>query len=163
LVIAEAISIVELSLLRYSRDVNDVAYIEEPEAHLYPEAQKEVTEMVTRVFNEFNGNIQIVITTHSPYILTSFNNLIHANIVKEKIGDNSKQKNRIKNIIGDEKNIINYKDVSAFAMQYKKNGNMIKSIMDTETNLINAKEIDDVSYELVKDFDKLSKLEDSEI
>ena len=160
----EAISILELSLLRYSENAhNDVAYIEEPEAHLHPSAQKRVTEIIAQVFNEFNGNMQIVITTHSPYILTSFNNLICAGTVKEKIG-NDKQKNKdLKKIIGDEKNIINCKDVFAFNMLYKKNGYTVEKIMDKETGLINAEKIDKISDELAKTFDKLLELEDGGI
>ncbi len=50
--------------------------IEEPEAHLYPEAQKEIIELISLLSN-INNN-QIIVTTHSPYILSSLNNLLFA-------------------------------------------------------------------------------------
>lgn len=50
--------------------------IEEPEAHLFPDAQKEVVEFIAFVFNEINCDF--VITTHSPYVLASINNLLYA-------------------------------------------------------------------------------------
>ncbi|MCU0451296.1 MAG: ATP-binding protein, partial [Bernardetiaceae bacterium] len=53
-------------------------YIEEPEAHLFPSAQKNITQMLARVFNQLYPRLQIFITTHSPYLLASFNNLLEA-------------------------------------------------------------------------------------
>ena len=54
-------------------------YIEEPEAHLFPTAQKRIVQLLARTFNNTNSNFQIIVTTHSPYILSSFNNLIYEN------------------------------------------------------------------------------------
>ncbi|MCL2311657.1 MAG: ATP-binding protein [Firmicutes bacterium] len=154
----EAISLVELSLLSHSDTANDTVYIEEPEAHLYPKTQKIITEMIARVFNEFGGNMQIVITTHSPYILTSLNNLMYAGTVEEKILNSIKKKKELYEIV-DKKSIIKPEYVNAYFMQEGKNGNTIKSIIDEETKLINAEEIDDVSFDLADKFDKLSELE----
>ena len=50
--------------------------IEEPEAHLFPVAQKQIIDLVS-LFANHNKN-QILLTTHSPYILSSFNNLLYA-------------------------------------------------------------------------------------
>lgn len=49
--------------------------LEEPEAHLYPEAQKNIVEMLALISNK---NCDIFMTTHSPYILGALNNLIYA-------------------------------------------------------------------------------------
>lgn len=49
--------------------------IEEPESHLFPNAQKALVELISLVKN---GRNQITITTHSPYILGSINNLLYA-------------------------------------------------------------------------------------
>mgnify|MGYP006206212493 CR=1 FL=1 len=48
--------------------------IEEPEAHLFPVAQKHLIELLAIMVNRNEDN-QLIITTHSPYILSSFNNL----------------------------------------------------------------------------------------
>ncbi len=56
--------------------------IEEPEAHLFPEAQKEISALIALLSNMKQS--QITITTHSPYILASINNLILAHKVGKK-------------------------------------------------------------------------------
>ncbi|MEZ4657994.1 MAG: AAA family ATPase [Caldilineaceae bacterium] len=50
--------------------------IEEPEAHLYPLAQKQLMEVLALVLNSTDS--QFIITTHSPYILSIVNNLLFA-------------------------------------------------------------------------------------
>lgn len=54
--------------------------IEEPEAHLFSVAQRDVVELVAIVLNETKS--KAIITTHSPYILTSANVLLYANKVE---------------------------------------------------------------------------------
>ena len=55
--------------------------IEEPEAHLYPDAQKRIAEAIGLF--EGAGN-QVFVTTHSPYILGQFNNMLYAGELQEK-------------------------------------------------------------------------------
>ena len=47
-------------------------FIEEPEAHLFPEAQCEVMNLISLLSHNFDS--QFFITTHSPYLLTILNN-----------------------------------------------------------------------------------------
>ncbi len=54
--------------------------IEEPEAHLFPIAQKQLVEMLVYMRN-MNTSNQLIITTHSPYILAVMNNLLFASRV----------------------------------------------------------------------------------
>lgn len=51
-------------------------YIEEPEAHIFPTAQKHIVELIATVFNSKSDGLQFFITTHSPYILTATNKRI---------------------------------------------------------------------------------------
>ncbi|MBF0473444.1 MAG: AAA family ATPase, partial [Nitrospirae bacterium] len=68
------------------RKLGYTLYIEEPEAHLFPTSQKHIVELISSVFNISNKPpLQFFITTHSPYILTSFNNLIQAGILQSKL------------------------------------------------------------------------------
>jgi predicted ATPase len=53
-------------------------YIEEPEAHLFPFAQRDIVNLISLSFNRSVVPSQFILTTHSPYILTAFNNNIHA-------------------------------------------------------------------------------------
>lgn len=58
--------------------------IEEPEAHLYPDAQKAITEALGIFGHERN---QVMMTTHSPYILGELNNLLFANTIPNELRD----------------------------------------------------------------------------
>ena len=52
--------------------------LEEPEAHLYPDAQKDISEILALMSNQ---SCELLITTHSQYILGAVNNIIYANDV----------------------------------------------------------------------------------
>ena len=58
--------------------------VEEPEAHLYPDAQKAITELLALFANAGNS---VLITTHSPYILGAVNNLLYADKVSAERGE----------------------------------------------------------------------------
>jgi energy-coupling factor transporter ATP-binding protein EcfA2 len=62
-------------LLKSKFDVFRV--IEEPEAHLFPTAQKQLIELLVFLANA-QPESQVIITTHSPYVLTSVNNMLMA-------------------------------------------------------------------------------------
>lgn len=117
-------------------------YIEEPEAHIFPSTQKE---FVYQLVEMLNGEMEhsCFISTHSPYVLTSLNNLILA-------GETLAEKGDIKGVF-DKCQTLRYSDVAAFSM---KDG-IASDIMDSEYHLISAEAIDDASAEIGADFDKL--------
>ena len=106
--------------------------IEEPEAHLYPIAQKDITNLITLLSN-ISGN-QVIITTHSPYILSSVNNLMFANQMGTK---NSSVASKIIN----KKLWLASEKVAAY---YVESGE-IRDIIDYDINLIKSEEIDSAS------------------
>lgn len=53
-------------------------YIEEPEAHLFPDAQAGVLEILVSLLRKPESRSQTVLTTHSPYLLAKANNLLLA-------------------------------------------------------------------------------------
>ena len=63
---------------------NEVIFrvIEEPEAHLHPIAQKHLMHIIALMRNHIDS--QIVITTHSPYLLAVLKNLLTAGQLSEK-------------------------------------------------------------------------------
>jgi AAA15 family ATPase/GTPase len=126
-------------------------YIEEPEAHLFPTAQKKIIQLLARAFNSKNGNFQIIVTTHSPYILSSFNNLLEAGKI---IRDEPNKKDKVSEVIP-ELEILNPNDLIAYSVF---NGQK-KILIDDETNLISQNILDSVSDDLAIDFGKLLDIE----
>jgi len=122
-------------------------FIEEPEAHLFPVSQKFIIELVGLLYNNSQN---VVITTHSPYILTALNNLFLAYDVKEEKGSD------VVNEIIDEEFCLNFDDVSAYTI----NNGKLKSIVDIEERLIGVNIIDSVSEEFNNVFDKLLSLQE---
>lgn len=53
-------------------------YIEEPEAHLFPTAQSKLVEILAALCNQRTTPVQMLLTTHSPYVVAKLNNLIKA-------------------------------------------------------------------------------------
>ena len=89
-------------------------------------------------------------STHSPYILTSINNLL---LASQLIKQDKNLKEKVGEIIRDDFLL----DVSHLEAYLISDG-AAKSIIDTETGLINADEIDGVSVSLAQEFDKLLDL-----
>ncbi len=130
-----------------------VLYIEEPEAHLFPNAQRNVIRILARIFNSQKQKFQYFITTHSPYILSSYNNLMYAGYIEEKIDE--KEKKELYNII-DKKEILSPSIVSAFSINSGKE--FIKAI-NSETQLIDQNILDKVSEKISLEFGRLMELD----
>jgi len=137
-----------LTLIGFSGEGATI-YIEEPEAHLFPSAQKKMVELIATVYNNSRNQLQFIITTHSPYILTSINNLLNAGLLKEQ-GVNERKLYKIV----PKHEIITPREVNAFAMKDGKALNLI----DSETGLISADLLDQVSEEISIQFDELLDL-----
>jgi len=73
----EVLRMLQDFLLGLIENQNLFRIIEEPESHLFPLAQQTIIELCAFVNNQ-NPNNQIIITTHSPYILSVINNLLFA-------------------------------------------------------------------------------------
>jgi len=125
--------------------------VEEPEAHLYPTTQNQVVDFLANAYNESNKNLKFFITTHSPYILTSLNNLIQAHNTFLKQPD---KENEISKVIDKDK-WVDFENVSVY---YLENGKC-QSVLDDEDRLINATFIDKVSDDIGKKFNKLIDIE----
>lgn len=135
--------VLTIEILKKSR----VSYvIEEPEAHLFPEAQKDITYLISLLANQA-GN-QVIITTHSHYILGALNILINAH----RIGQTNPE--AVENIIPREL----WVDKSRIFAGFLENGE-IKNIYDDEAEMIKIQQLNAVAGEINKDFDRLLDLE----
>ncbi|QEI42271.1 hypothetical protein BMF77_02878 [Dolichospermum sp. UHCC 0315A] len=141
-----------LLIFRYILDKTSVFMVfEEPEAHLYPETQSDMVELIGLLANVYNN--QVIITTHSPYILSSFNNLLYAyQVGKNKIGD---EREAVESIVNS-KSWIDPNRISAYFIS--ENG--YESIIDEELKLIQAEKIDSASSIINDRFNDLFNLDE---
>lgn len=123
--------------------------IEEPELNLFPETQNKLVQH----FIEKGNNNQILLTTHSPYILTSLNNMMYA----WQIGQNHSEE---VGVIMEKKYWINPEDVSAYMML---SDGTCENILDRKEGMIDAEKIDGISGELNKQFDQLIEIEHNDL
>lgn len=125
-------------------------FIEEPEANLFPEKQKQIAYYLASLQKTKNAP-ELILSTHSPYILTSVNNLLYAS---ELVKQDQSLKEKVTEII-DDKFLLDAENCSAYLIE----GGVAKSIIDKETNLINADELDSVSGSIMQDFERLMELQ----
>ena len=129
-------------------DHSDI-YLEEPEENLFPETQRDLVNWLAETVNG-ERNHSLFIATHSPYIMSAFNNLIQAgDIIEESL----EKKDEVENIIGGHR-AIRYDDVTAFAIS----DGSVHSIKDDELRLISPSELDTVSDDIANVFNQLIAL-----
>lgn len=121
--------------------------VEEPESHLYPDAQKLMTEFLALVKNAGN---QVVLTTHSPYILGTMNNLLYAYKISKQV-----DQEKLHRIINRDK-WIDYGNLSAY---YVGDG-QCRLCVDPEFQAIENEMIDGASEEINRDYDRMLALDE---
>ena len=145
----EVLWILNLIFYYLQRNKKACFIIEELEAHLYPNSQKDVTEFIA--LSLAYGN-ECIITTHSPYILGTLNNLTDARRLFDE-GYNitrllEEEQLTIKQLIGKE-------NLSAYFFSNR----AVQDATDKENGLIRNEMIDDAS-DRINDFaDALFEIE----
>jgi energy-coupling factor transporter ATP-binding protein EcfA2 len=136
-----------LNLLFYYLVQNEpiLFIIEEPESHLFPESQKYITELISLVNNAGHS---IVLTTHSPYVLGTLNNLLFAYQTPNHAISHATK------IIPSQLWIKR----DGFDAWFVKNST-IENCMDTEIDQIQNERIDEISKTINQDFDALLELQ----
>lgn len=142
----ESLWILLLIFIAIVEQQNVFIVIEEPEAHLFPEAQKEIAALIALLSNMKQS--QVIVTTHSPYILAAINNLMLAGKVGSVHRDEISQK--INSHLW-----INREKVYAAMVQ----SGATSDIIDDELNIIQQEHIDAVSSQINEEFDFLYRYE----
>lgn len=136
---------------KIKHDEGLVLYIEEPEAHLFPTAQKDLVHLFARLFNHLQSDdCHIFITTHSPYLLSSFNTLLTAGSV---VRQNPEKAQQVYQVIP-ENEVLFSEQVGAYSLMK----GQLKSLIDPDEELILADVLDEVSGIIADEFDKLLDL-----
>lgn len=132
------------------------SFIEEPEAHIFPSGQKEIMELIVLVGNTEYSNLynrQFIITTHSPYILTSLNNMMYAGYLEKKL-KTKKEKAKLYQKLPKEL-VLNPSKVNVYSVS---DGN-VESIINRDDHLVSTNIIDKVSDDIAIEFDGLLDIE----
>lgn len=138
-----------LLLVEYSKtlkeEYNFNFVVEEPELNLYPKAQNELIKYLVKncLFDRKN----LILTTHSPFVLASLNNLLLAY-------DKGQAKPKEVNKIIKKESWLNPKNFIAYEL---KNGKA-KKIMNDKLGQVSENMIDSVSDSFADEFNKLLDL-----
>ncbi len=141
----ECVWILNLLFYHLLQQTPTLFIIEEPESHLFPESQKYITELIALVSNNSHS---VVLTTHSPYVLGTLNNLLYANSLSERYS------NKADDIIPQ----LLWLDYKKFSSWFVKKGG-IEYCMDAETQMIQNEKIDEISKVINLEFDNLLDLQ----
>lgn len=136
----ESVWIFNILLYQLISGIKTFIILEEPEAHLYPDSQKEITELLSMFYHAKNS---ILITTHSPYILGALNNLLYATKIQKP--KNIQQINTL---------ISTYKLLDICDAYFVSNGKT-QTCFDKELYQIENEVIDGASRDINNLYDKL--------
>jgi len=127
--------------LKYLANANDLVIIDEPEMNLHPAAQAEIIEFIGMLVN---SELNILITTHSPYIVDHLVNLI--------LASKHENKNEIKNnfFLEQENAFVSQDDVSVYLFDNGTAKNII-----SEDGEIDWDTFSDVSREVSRIYSRL--------
>ncbi|MFC4479341.1 AAA family ATPase [Flavobacterium chungangensis] len=143
-----------LLVLEYEINYSDSGEVktilmEEPELNLFPVKQKNLINYLVEKIKETKNNL--VITTHSPYILSSLDTLI---LAKNTFNEHTDLKEEI-NLIVSENKWVDYDEISVYEVR---NDGKVYSIKNEEFRSIDTNAIDGVSDIISDEFDKLTEL-----
>ncbi|MFA6125096.1 AAA family ATPase [Sphingomonas sp.] len=132
---------------------SDLFYIEEPEAHLFPEAQSLLVDFLIGHLVSKRARRNLIITTHSPYILAKLNNFLKAG----SLGRTRRNAEAVDEIVSREY-WLTPKRLKAYSIH----DGLMNDLMDEE-GLIDARYIDEVSNSVGETFSKLLDIEFPEV
>ena len=125
-----------------------LCYIEEPEAHLFPTTQSRLVQGLVMIASSSS----LVMTTHSPYVLTKVNNLLKAGSLSKKLSEPLRKE--LETVIP-RRAWLTAKGVRAYAI---KDGTLL-SILGRD-GLIDGEYLDEISSELAHEFSSILDLEE---
>lgn len=143
-----------LMVIDYALRTNsfDSFVIEEPEQNLFPKNQFEMLGFVTSKLWHPAQRRQFIITTHSPYLLSSLNVLMLA----YKLQHIEKVREEAEKIIVPGYT-VNPDDVAVYSLD-PESEEYCKSLISEKTGLVSVNELDSVSEIIGEDFDRLYDL-----
>ena len=143
----ECVWILNLLFYHLIQQKRTLFIVEEPESHLFPESQKYISELIALVVKMGHS---VLLTTHSPYVLGTLNNLLYAGTLAPKYQDDADK------IISK----LFWIEHDKFDSWFVEDGT-IENCMDREIQMIQNERIDEISKVINADFDMLLELQSS--
>ena len=134
-----ALNIIFMAILK-----NEKTFLvfEEPESHLFPDAQETIAQLAALLIN--SSKSRIIVTTHSPYMLTAANLLIYSRVEEGKSGENAVVKKELR---------LSPDTVGAYFLSPDTRD--MKSIIGEGKGLIDALQIDGISASINDRMDQI--------
>lgn len=135
-----------------------MVFIEEPELSVFPETQYQFAKLIALLGKSESLWMSYAITTHSPYILSAFGNLIKAGQVahaRPELAEDLKK-------VTPEKYWINPEEFRAYALKPSESARgkfQTESIIDKKTGQIDGDYLDNVSSDIAEEFGQLLELQ----
>ncbi len=127
--------------------------IEEPEQNLFPENQREILNFISSRMAGKDDR-QVILTTHSPYMLSCLNVLMLA----FKMHDSEAFREQVEEIVNPDC-MVNPADVAAYSLNPNdEDGIYCKSLISEKTGMVSVNELDTASMFIGEDFDKLYRM-----
>lgn len=125
--------------------------IEEPEQNLYPSNQRELIYRLVEICNNTKTK-GMLLTTHSPYILSCMNVVVLAGIIRK----NEETSNEVDQIVGD-RHYLKASDVAVYRLNPAEK-QFCENLINPDTGLIGVNALDMVSEYIGEDYDRLYRL-----
>lgn len=135
-----ALNIIFLAILKSEKTF---LVLEEPESHLFPDSQEKIAQLAALLI--YSNGSQVIITTHSPYMLTAFNLLIYS-------GENENQTKAENAVIRKEFRLM---PGSVGAYFISPETGCPRNIVSEKRGLIDALQIDGVSDSINERMDRI--------
>ena len=116
--------------IRYHLDKDNLFIVEEPEAHLHPDGQRIISELLARLAN---AGVFVLATTHSDIVLEQVSNFVHAS----RINGTAAAKRRAAKIAGA---VLTEKQVAVYSFaNSNKRGTVVKKVeFDSEYGVLTS-------------------------
>ncbi len=142
----ESVWILLLIFLITLEATETILFVEEPEAHLFPEAQKHIVDLLTFAYGSLGCDL--IVTTHSPYILGAINNCLYAHLLASSLGQSE-----VSRVIPS-KHWIDPKDSTGWYVH----AGELTSIVDDELRFLDTSLVDSAADIINNDYERLLEM-----
>lgn len=135
--------------LKYMAKKHDYFLIDEPELNLHPSNQRQLARIFAMMIN---SGIKVIMTTHSPYIMNEFNNLI----MLGKVSDQERKAEIMSKYKISENEILNDENISSYLIINNQTEEMKKTNYGLEIDTFNEvidemNDLNDEIYSAIED------------